>query len=135
MRGGVLLRFGNKVNLGHEVRIQCAEKITIGNNVLMGSRVTIIDNSHGSYSGEKQDSPETAPNERALKTAPISIEDNVWLGDGVVVQEGITIGKGSIIGANSVVTKDIPSMCIAAGSPARVIKRYDKEKREWVKIG
>lgn len=131
---GCCLKFGNNVNIGHNVRIQCAEKITIGNNVLMGSRITIIDNSHGAYSGDVQDSPITPPNERRLKTAPIFIGDNVWIGDGVVIQEGVTIGSGSIIAANSVVTKDLPKAVIAGGGPARVLKEYNKLTHTWEKV-
>lgn len=128
------LIFGRNVNIGNNVRIQCAEKITIGNNVLMGSRITIIDNSHGRYSGDEQDSPLTAPNERPLKTAPIVIGDNVWIGDGVIIQEGVTIGKGTVIGANSVVTCDLPENIIAGGIPAHVIKKYNKQTHSWEKV-
>lgn len=119
------LIFGSNVNIGYDVRISCCDKIKIGNDVLMGSRVLLIDNCHGKYVGEAQDDP------RKLTAKPIVIENNVWLGENVVVQMGVRIGEGSIIGANSVVTHDIPSMCIAVGSPARIIKLYDKEKQEW----
>ena len=58
----------------------------------------------------------------------------MWIGEKVTVLPGITIGEKSIIGANSVVTKDIPPFCIAAGNPASIIKRYDFEKHEWVRV-
>lgn len=125
------LLLGDNVNVGHNVRVQCARKIAIGNNVLIGSRVTIIDNSHGCYKGEKQDAPVIPPNERVLWTAPIVIGDNVWIGDGAIVQAGVSVGNGSIIGANSVVTKDVPENCIVGGVPARVIKKYNHNSREW----
>lgn len=131
---GYCLQFGRNVNIGHNVRIQCADSITIGNNVLMGSRITIIDNSHGSYSDNEQDSPHTAPNERKLRTDPIVIEDNVWIGDGAVIQEGVSIGAGSIIAANSVVTKNIPGAVIAGGIPARILKEYNEETHSWEKV-
>ncbi len=128
------LKFGSNVNIGHNVRIQCAEKITIGSNVLMGSRITIIDNSHGSYTGENQDAPVVPPNERILKAAPIEISDNVWIGDGVVIQQGVHIGAGSIISANSVVTKDIPKAVIAGGMPCRIIKKYNFNSKKWERV-
>ncbi|GMA34499.1 hypothetical protein GCM10025876_07030 [Demequina litorisediminis] len=53
---------------------------------------------------------------------PIVIEDNVWLGGGVIVCPGVTIGKDSVVGAGSVVTKDIPPGVVAVGNPARVIR-------------
>ena len=62
------------------------------------------------------------------------IEENVWLGDGVCVLPGVTIGKGSIIGANAVVNKNIPAYCIAAGVPAKVIKKFDEQLKQWVAV-
>ncbi len=54
---------------------------------------------------------------------PIVIEDNVWIGERVCILSGVNIGKGAIIAANSVVTHDVPEYCVAAGSPAKVIKQ------------
>ena len=130
---GKRLIIGENVNIGDDVSIRCADKIVIGNHVLMGSKVLIIDNSHGIYTGEKQDSPEIPPNERALSMKPIRIGDNVWIGEGAVIQQGVTIGAGSIIAANSVVTKDVPAQVIVGGIPAKVIKRYDCEKKQWIR--
>ena len=53
---------------------------------------------------------------------PITIEDNVWLGGGVIVCPGVTIGRNTVIGAGSVVTKDVPPNVVAVGNPARVIR-------------
>lgn len=126
-----VLIFGDNVNIGDNVSIRCAERISIGNNVLMGSRVLIIDNAHGNYSGENQDCPDTAPNQRSLYTAPVIIEDNAWIGEGAVIQAGVTIGTGSIIAANSVVTKDVDKGVIVGGVPARIIKRWDVKDGKW----
>jgi maltose O-acetyltransferase len=60
-------------------------------------------------------------NERA-ESAPIILENNVWLGARVIVLKGVTIGEGSVIGAGSVVTKNIPSRSLAVGQPAKIIK-------------
>ncbi len=59
--------------------------------------------------------------------APMTIEDNVWLGGGVTVTPGVTIGHDSVIGAGSVVTKDIPPGVVAAGVPCRVIREITEE--------
>lgn len=59
----------------------------------------------------------------------IHIEDDVWLGYGVVVLDGVRIGKGAVIGAGSVVTRDIPPGVIAAGVPAKVIKEREASGR------
>lgn len=58
----------------------------------------------------------------------VVIEDDVFLGFNVVIAAPVTIGKGSIIGANSVVMHDIPPGCVAAGTPAKVIKEIGKKK-------
>lgn len=126
---GKRLIFGNDVNVGDYVSIRCADHITIGNNVLMGSRVLIIDNSHGKYSGKNQDEPMIPPNKRKLSTGQIVIEDNVWIGENSVIQQGVTIKKGSVVAANSVVTKNVPSNVIVGGVPAKVIKYWNGN--EW----
>ena len=56
-------------------------------------------------------------------SAPITIEDDVWIGAQCIILKGVTIGARSIIGAGSVVTKDIPADCVAAGNPCRIIKK------------
>jgi acetyltransferase-like isoleucine patch superfamily enzyme len=67
-------------------------------------------------------------------TAPIIIEDEVWIGANAVLTAGVTIGKHSVVAGGAVVTKSIPPYCVAVGNPARVIKKYDFEKKEWVKV-
>lgn len=128
------LVFGKNVNIGYDVRITCLNKIEIGNDVLMGSHVLIIDNCHGKYTGNKQDNPNVPPNKRILVSKPIRIEDNVWIGENSVIQMGVNIGYGSIVAANSVVTKDVPAKCMVAGTPAKVIKIFDDKIGEWRKI-
>ena len=62
-------------------------------------------------------------------SAPITLEDNVWIGANVTVCGGVTIGEGSVIGAGSVVIKDIPAGVVAAGNPCRVIREITEEDR------
>lgn len=111
------------------------ENVTIGNNVLIASKIFISDLNHGSYGTEGiHDSPDIPPNERKLYAKPVIIEDNVWLGEFVSVLSGVTIGKGTIVGANSVVSRDLPKFVIAVGSPARPIKKYNFDTERWEKI-
>lgn len=129
---GKVIRFGVNVKAGDDVSIRCAESISIGDNVLMGSKVLVLDNAHGRYRGNRQDAPHTAPDKRQLMAAPVRIGDNVWIGEGSVIQMGVTIGAGSIIAANSVVTKNIPAGVIAGGVPAKVIKRWNQNEQKWI---
>jgi acetyltransferase-like isoleucine patch superfamily enzyme len=127
------LIIGNNVDVGNSVHLAATTFVCIGDEVLIGSRVTITDHNHGLYKGESQSSPLERPANRLLNsTAETIVESNVWIGDGVVILPGSHIGKGTIIGANSVVNGNIPDYCIAAGIPARPIRLYDCESRSWL---
>ncbi|MBE5850459.1 MAG: acyltransferase [Lachnospiraceae bacterium] len=72
--------------------------------------------------------------EQPFSTGKVIIRDGCWLGSRVSVLAGVTIGKRCIIGTNSVVTNDIPPFSIAAGIPARVIKRWNFETHKWDRV-
>ena len=125
------LKIGDNVSLSEGVHIACCNALEIGNNVLIGSRVLITDHNHGMHSGGVDESM-MAPNERKLTSDKVVIESGVWIGDCVCILPGVTVGAGSVIGAMSVVTKSIPPYTLAIGSPAKVIKAYDKNLRQWM---
>ena len=94
------------------VRIGSADSIHIGENCMFANNTYVTDADwHGIYNRI------TIGN-----TSPVTIGDNVWVGDTAIVCKGVTIGENSIIGAGAVVVNEIPSNSIAAGNPARVIK-------------
>ena len=131
----IVLKFGKNVQLNDYVHITAMNSVTIGDNVLMASKIFISDCAHGSYSGDVNDSnPDSVPIDRPLSFKPIMIEDNVWLGEFVSVLPGVTIGKGTIVGANSVVSKDLPKYVIAVGSPAKPVKKFNFSTQRWEKI-
>lgn len=129
----VCITIGKNVQINDYVHIGAVGSITIGDNVLMASKIYISDHNHGSYDELISDHPMSIPIERKAICKPVIIGDNVWLGESVCVLPGVTIGEGSIIGALSVVTKTIPPFSIAVGSPARVVKQYDFKTNKWVK--
>lgn len=134
-KGESKLEIGNNVCVGESVHIGVNNIIKIEDDVLMGSRIFISDHNHGNYSGNKQTSPDIPPNKRSITSGKkVTIEQNVWIGDGVAILPDVVIGAGSIIGANSVVTKDIPINSIAAGIPCKVIKQYDYNYKQWTKV-
>ena len=115
-----LITIGNHCSIGVQSHITAVYRITIGNNVLTGPRVLITDNAHGDTTIEALSTP---PFKRPLESkGEVIIEDNVWIGEGSMILPNVHIGKGAIIACNSVVTTDIPSFSIAAGSPATVVK-------------
>lgn len=133
--GNTVLHIGKNFQMNDYVHITAIESVVIGNNVLFASKIYISDCSHGSYSGDENDSnPNTVPVDRSLFSKPVVIEDNVWLGEFVSVLPGVTIGKGTIVGANSVVSKSLPDYVIAVGSPAKAIKKYNFESHRWEKL-
>ena len=114
------IKIGNNVSIQKDCHIGAINSVIIGNNVLLASKVYISDHSHGEIT---KDALLLRPALRKLYSkGPVKIEDNVWLGEGVVVLPGVTIGENSIIGANAVVTKSIPKNSVVGGNPARIIR-------------
>lgn len=118
MKHSPTIKVGDGCHFGAFNNISCINRIEIGNNVLTGKWVTIIDNSHGDSTA--LDIP---PFYRQLQSkGPVFIKDNVWIGDKVTILAGVTIGEGAIIAANSVVTKDVMPFTVVGGIPAKQLK-------------
>lgn len=120
------LIIGKNCNIGQYTQITACNSIRIGNGLLTGKFVLISDNSHGGLSLEESYIP---PNKRQLVSkGEVVIGDNVWIGDKASILAGVHIGDNVIVAANAVVTKDIPSNCIVAGVPAKIVKKLSKEE-------
>ena len=132
-RGNPELIIGDNVNINNNVHIGVIQRITIGNDVLVGSNVLIIDHNHGNYKGMNQDAPEIPPKVRQFIPEVVSIGNNVWISENVCILPGSHIGDGCIIGANSIVSGSFGINRMIAGSPAKVIKTYDVNTRSWIK--
>lgn len=100
------------------------EKITIGNKVLIAPNLQIYTAFHPILPVESTLAENTNDGKIFFNTcaAPVTIEDGVWTGGGVIILPGVTIGKKSIIGAGSVVTKNIPENALAIGNPCKVLR-------------
>ena len=104
-----------------------AAPVTFGDHVIVGPNATFCAASHPIH-------PESRlhDGQYSIISAPINVGDNVWIGAGVTVLPGVTIGSGSVIGAGSVVTKDIPPMVVAAGTPCRILRAItDADRHVW----
>jgi lipopolysaccharide O-acetyltransferase len=130
-----ILYIGKNVQINDYVHIGVANQVSIGDNTLIASKVFISDHNHGIYRGNNQSNPITStPISRVIQSDPVFIGNNVWIGEFVSILPGVSIGNGAVIGTMSVVTKDIPENSIAVGSPAKVIKFFDKNRKEWINI-
>ena len=69
-----------------------------------------------------------------IEKGPVRIGRNSWIGIRCSILSGVTIGEHSVIGAGSIVTHDVPPFSIAAGVPARVIKKYNFETQKWENV-
>ena len=113
---GAALTIGNNVGMS-STRLWIHESARIGNNVKIGGCVLITDTD-----AHPMDYMARRSSNEGTKSAPVVIEDDVWIGAHCIILKGVTIGARSIIGAGSVVTKSIPADCVAAGNPCKVIK-------------
>lgn len=116
---------GAKISIGNNTRIHgtclhAQHLIEIGRNCLIAANTQIMDCNGHDLSFEDIDNRINTKG----KISAVTIEDSVWIGTGVIILPGVRIGAGSVISANSVVSKSIPSMCLAGGNPAKVIKQY-----------
>jgi lipopolysaccharide O-acetyltransferase len=128
------IEIGNNVNMGDDVHIAAVKKVIIGADSLLASKIYISDHNHGKYDGLMQSEPFERIYERKLNSKEVIIGKNVWIGEFVSILPGVKIGDNSIIAANSVVTKDVPGNTIVAGVPAKPLKKWSEEVREWKNI-
>lgn len=121
VRAPVQADYGFHISLGERVFINWGliavdvARIRIGDDCQIGPGVQLLTATHPVEP--------TARRDKVEGSAPITLEQNVWLGGGVTICPGVTIGKNSVIGAGAVVTKDIPAQVVAVGNPAQVIRQ------------
>ncbi len=117
------ITIGNNVTLNELCYISGFGGVTIGNGVRIGNRTTILTSDHIC------NDENTPIYKQGIKTkGGVIISDDCFIGAGVIIMDGVKIGSHSVIGAGSVVTHDVPSNCVVAGNPARLIKKIGKEK-------
>jgi len=129
---GGKIEIGKDCYMGEGTRIRSANSIKIGNEVMISDDVNIYDTDAHSlnYVLRHKEFVEVVILNNLIKdakdvdiqSAPVVIEDHVWIGFNVAILKGVTIGKGAIIGAGSVVTQDVEPFTVVAGNPAKVVK-------------
>lgn len=120
---------GDRVTATGSLTVVAFAAITIGADVMFASNVFVTDGDHAF-----EHAREPYKFQGVAKVAPVTIGRGSWLGQNVVVMPGVTIGELVIVGANTVVTRDVPPKSIVVGAPARVLRRWDDEAGEWVRL-
>lgn len=113
--------------IGSGCEIDAVESVTIGKFTAIAVNVHITDNNNHPVNPSFRKYMRICGDDESRlwkhsAHAPVLIGENCWIGRNVSVMKGVTIGDNCVIAANSVVTKSIPSNCIAAGNPAKVVK-------------
>lgn len=112
------ITIGDRTTVGYHTFIFASSNISVGNDCLIAPFVYLVDSNH-------QIKRETLINQQPNETAPITINDDVWIASNVTILKGVEIGKGAVIAANSVVNKSIPPYEIWGGSPAKKISKRE----------
>ena len=131
---GVFTKFGKGCYANFNLTILDCCPVTIGDNVFIGTGVSLVTPVHPFLSEERN----MYLNERGILTdkeyaKPITIGSNCWIASNVTVCGGVTVGDNTVIGAGSVVTRDIPSGVLAAGNPCKVIRKLTEKDSIYLK--
>jgi acetyltransferase-like isoleucine patch superfamily enzyme len=124
-----IIQIGDNVHIGRSNILGARKSIILEENVLVGPHVMIGDHSHR-Y--ENVDIP--VKMQETTEAGPVRIERDSWIGANVFILPNVTIGQHTVIGANAVVNRDIPAFSVAVGVPARVIRRYHFDLKQWVRV-
>jgi acetyltransferase-like isoleucine patch superfamily enzyme len=117
---GINIRVGRDVFINQNCTLNDIGGITIGDEVFIGPRVSLISSGHP---------VDPAFRRSQITAAPIVIERGVWLCAGATVLQGVTVGADSVVAAGSVVTRDVPAAVVVGGVPARVLRGVRSEDR------
>ncbi len=99
--------------------------VRIGNNVIMAQHVVLSGLNHG------YEAIDTPIRQQPVTTKTIVVEDDCWIGANVTITAGVTIGRHSVVAGGSVVTRDVPPFSVVGGNPARLLKQYNADSRQW----
>lgn len=123
------LLVGDRTFIGRS-NINIAEKVEVGNDVLISWGVTITD--HDSHNTQwihrTQDVENWLDGKKdwsMVRIEPVAIGDKAWIGFGATVLRGVTIGEGAVVAAKAVVTKPVEPWTVVAGVPAKIVKRLN----------
>jgi acetyltransferase-like isoleucine patch superfamily enzyme len=118
---GLNIRVGRNVFINQACMLNDIGGIEIGDDVMIGPRVSLLTAGHPLDPGRRRGQ---------IVAAPIAIEPNVWLGAGATVLQGVTVGSDAVVAADAVVTRDVPPRTLVAGVPAQVLREIGADGDE-----
>lgn len=124
MVGDIRIGSHSRIGLGNTI----IGPVTIGDHTNLAQNITVSGLNH-----TFQDTEKTIASQ-GVTTSPIHICDDVWIGANSVILAGVEIGCHSIIAAGTIVTRSVPPYSVCAGNPGKIIKQYDFERKEWIKV-
>ncbi len=122
------LIIGDGTSFEQNLHLTCAGDMIIGKNCTFTGNIMISNIIHSFDTIDRS----ILLNDLIVK--PVIVGDNCFIGYGAKIMPGVKLGNNCIVGAGSVVTKTFPSYSIVAGNPAKIIKKYDFDRKEWVKV-
>jgi acetyltransferase-like isoleucine patch superfamily enzyme len=122
------LTIGDRTLIDRLLHLACVGEVEIGEDALIAERVLIGDTYHD-YTD-----PDEPILQQAVAPRKVTIERGAHLGFGAIIMPGVTVGEQALVGAGAVVTRDVPSLSVVVGNPARVVRRFDRERRAWVSV-
>lgn len=120
---GLGLKIGDNSSVGPDGYIGCSGLITIGKNVMIGPKVSLFAENHKFYSTKR------TIKSQGVENLGITIEDDCWIGSGVIILDGVTIGCGSVIAAGALISKNVPSQSIVIDKRNKLIVKRQKNRR------
>lgn len=124
-----VIRIHKKCSFNFGTRIECMNRVEIGEGVITGAYVYISDRNHRYADISKYISQQGFTN----PVGGVKIGSGTWIGVHAVIVGTVTIGRNCVVAANAVVTKDVPDYSVVGGVPAKIIKQYDLKQRRWVR--
>ena len=115
------VKVGAHVFLGRGVELDVSRSVAIGAHALVAPGVFITDHAHRLVSRRRIAA-------EGCEAEPVTVGEGTWLGARAVVLPGVRVGQGAVLGAGAVVSRGVPDWTIAAGTPARVLRRRDDER-------
>lgn len=120
---GGTTRLGNGVYANFGLTLVDDVEISIGDRVMFAPNVTISTTGHPVHPDLRTDGTQFS--------APVVVENDVWVGTGAVILPGVTVGRGSVVAAGAVVAGNVPPMTVVGGVPARVLREITDADRQW----